>query len=46
MSKKKYKKDIRFWEQFKNTIIDKCACENIKKIKRRYNEHKKKRIEK
>jgi hypothetical protein len=42
MSKKKYKKNIQFWEQFKDTIIDKGARENIKKLKQSYSKHRKK----
>jgi hypothetical protein len=39
---KKHKKNIKFWEQYKGTVIDKGAKEEIKREKRRYNKHRSK----
>lgn len=39
---KKINKEIKFWENFENTIIDKFAKEEIEKIKRKYGRHRKK----
>jgi len=40
MGKKKYKKDIKFWGQFKDSVISKGAKEEINRIKKRYNDHR------
>ena len=40
MAKKKYKKDIKVWEQFLDSCIAAGAKDEIKRIKRRYNKHR------
>jgi hypothetical protein len=44
MSKHKYKKDIKLFEAYKDTIIGKGAKEEIKHIKRRYQKHRNKSL--
>jgi len=42
MAKKKYKKQIKFWKDYEDTIISKGAKEEIKRIERRYIKHRNK----
>ena len=40
--KNKIKKKIKFWSNYKNTVIHKGACEQIRRLERAYNRHRSK----